>query len=74
MREAHWSPDETSQQIWDSFKQGFVKMPPAQRREALRNVDSYLDQQTQITRETASMVRQRRELSDLNLALHRAGR
>ena len=74
MRSAHWSSDETGQQIWDSFKRDYVKMPAAQRREALRNVDTYLDQQTQITRETASIVRQKRELSDIHLALHRAGR
>jgi hypothetical protein len=74
MREAHWSPDESGQRIWDSFLQDYVKMPAAQRREALRNVDSYLDTQTHVTRETASMIRQKRQLSDIHLALHRAGR
>jgi hypothetical protein len=74
LRRMYWSSDEEGSQIWDSFKQGFVRMSPQERRQSLLTADYYVAEQIRPTRETAAMIRQRQELEHLHLTLHRAGR
>jgi hypothetical protein len=74
LRRNYWSSDEDAGQIWDSFVQGFVRMSPQERRQSLLQADNYLSEQIQPTRETAAMIRQRRDLEEIHLTLHRAGR
>jgi hypothetical protein len=74
LRRAYWSPDEDAGQIWETFKAHFVRSDANSRRQSLTVMDQHLENEDRPTREHAEMLQKKRELSDLHLALHRAGR
>jgi hypothetical protein len=57
---------------WLEFKRSFAKKPPDLRVADLRTADTWLEQQTTVTREHASTLAAKRELQDLHFML-RAG-
>ena len=74
LRRAYWSPDEDGTQIWETYKQHFIRQDANTRRKNLTTVDEFLDKEDRLTHEHADLLTKKRELSDLHLALHRAGR
>jgi hypothetical protein len=74
LRRAYWSSDEDAGQIWGTFKDHFVRMDGNSRRQSLTVLDKYLEDEDRLTHEHADLLTKKRELSDLHLALHRAGR
>ena len=67
----YWEGEEGG---WARFKQEFLLKHPASRVQDLVAADSFLDQQTTLTREHADLVVKRRELYDLHTRLRNAGR
>lgn len=67
----YWEGEEGG---WARFKQEFLLKPQASRVQDLVVADSFLDQQTTLTREHAELVTKRRELYDLHVRLRQAGR
>jgi hypothetical protein len=66
--------DEGEENGWARFKEAFLLKPQASRIQDLVAADSFLDQQTALTREHADLVVKRRELFDLHTRLRNAGR
>jgi hypothetical protein len=71
----YWGgPDEEAEAKWLGFKTEYMTKPKAARIHDLQMADSWLDQQTSLTREHASLVVRKRELFDLHTRLLQLGR
>jgi hypothetical protein len=71
----YWAgPDDEVEAKWAGFKAEYMTKPKAARIHELQMVDTWLDQQTSLTREHASLVTRKRELFDLHTRLLQLGR
>jgi hypothetical protein len=70
---AYWN--ENGESAWDEYKiNTFCQKSFHDRVHELKNVDSWLENETKLTHEHAALVSKRRELVDLHFALKKIGR
>jgi hypothetical protein len=66
--------DFDEEEAWEVWKNGYVRKHPQARIEDLRAVDLWLDQQTTVTKEHASLLTRKREMESIHRRLREAGR
>lgn len=66
--------DHDEEESWRLFKAGYMMKSPEARIADLKQTDLWLEQQTQVTKEHASLLTRKRELKSLHRALRGAGR
>jgi hypothetical protein len=74
LRANFWSPDEAGEEIFQNFKETFVRKNAQQRRADLMQLEGYFEEHPTPSRELADLITKRRELNDLHMALYRSGR
>ena len=74
LRANFWSPDESAEDVFNSFKETFVRKTAQQRRQDLLQLEGYFEEHPTPSRELADLITKKRALTDLHLALYRAGR
>jgi hypothetical protein len=74
LRANFWSPDESGEEIFRNFQDTFVRKTAQQRRQDLLQLENYFEEHPTPSRELADLITKKRALTDLHLALYRAGR
>jgi hypothetical protein len=74
LRANFWSPDESGEEIFSSFKEQFLRKTPQQRRADLLQLENYFEEHPTPSRELADLITKKRTLTDLHMALYRSGR
>lgn len=68
----YWSEDTEGE--WVKYKTNFAMRPKVERIGELKKVDSWLENETKITKEHAAILTRKRELEDVHWALDRLGK
>ena len=66
--------DHDEEESWRLYKAGYMMKSPEARIADLRQTDLWLEQQTQITKEHASLLTRKREMESIHRRLRDAGR
>ena len=66
--------DFDSEEVWDRFRDSYIKATPAERIAALQNLDQWLEAEEKPTRALSDLIQRKRQLEHTHFTLRKLGR
>ena len=66
--------DFDADQVWDAFRDQYLRATPAERIAAMKDLDQWLEAEDQPTRALSDLMVRKRQLEDVHFTLRKLGR